>query len=1272
MDVSENVAEKSETLASLNDLAKRKIIILDGAMGTMIQRYKLEEDDYRGKQYADHQKDLKGNNDLLSLTRPDVIEAIHLEYLQSGSDIISTNTFNANQAVQDDYELKGQIAAINHAAVKVARNAIAKYQKTNPRPVFVSGALGPTGKTLSISPDVNDPGARAIDFDRLVAIYYEQAAALVDAGVDLLLAETIFDTLNAKACIFAIRKLLDERGLEIPLMVSVTIADLSGRTLSGQTIEAFWYSIAHGNPFSVGINCALGAPDMRPYIKELSNLANCFVSCYPNAGLPNPLSETGYDEKPEDTAGHLQSFAADGLLNLVGGCCGTTPGHIAAIAKAVEAYAPRVVPQAIPGMRLSGLEPLVIEGQDAPFMMVGERTNVTGSPKFRKLIKEGDFDGGLQVARQQVASGANIIDINFDDGMLDGPAAMVKFLNLVASEPEICRVPIMIDSSKWEVLEAGLKCIQGKGIVNSISLKEGEEVFLRQAKLIKDYGAAVIVMAFDEQGQAASKSEKVRICQRAYELLVNKLGFNPADIIFDPNVLTVATGMSEHDDYALAFIEACREIKAKCPEARISGGISNISFSFRGNNIVREAMHSAFLYHATRAGLDMGIVNAGMLEVYEEIQPDLLQKVEDVLLNRNPDATEALIEFAEQFKGQDKARTVESQAWREEDYGERIKYALVKGITDYIDADTEEARAALGRPLDVIEGPLMSGMKVVGELFGAGKMFLPQVVKSARVMKKAVAYLEPYMEEEKRAAEKANKAVVSSKPVFVIATVKGDVHDIGKNIVAVVLACNNYEVIDLGVMVRLETILAKAKEVNADIIGFSGLITPSLDEMIHNVKEMERLGITLPVLIGGATTSKAHTAIKIAPHYQGPVLHVSDASLVVGVCSQVMGRRSAEFLQEVRENQEVLRQRHEAAHSAADYVPLAEARAKGHPYDTTAERHKPKRLGIKSLKFSLSDIEPYIDWSPFFWSWEVKGVYPGVLESKKYGAQARELFADAQKLIREIKTGKYFEPKAVIGLFAANRDGDDVKVFATPERSQTLQVFHFLRQQKGKSNQDPYLCVADFVATEDQGADYMGAFAVTMGPGVESWAKHYEDKGDDYSAIMIKALGDRFAEALAELLHKQVRDLWGFGHGETLSIDDLIKEKYQGIRPAPGYPATPDHTEKQLLWELLDVESQIGVSLTENFAMTPASSVSGFYFSHPESKYFRVGKIGEDQVTDYAKRKNMSKEEVERWLAPNLGYEPKSPSRPNGAVHNEPPRNQSLGQSKSVAAEITS
>ncbi len=1215
-------------------------------MGTMIQRYKLEEADFRGNLFKAHPKDLKGNNDLLSLTRPDVIKEIHRQYLEAGADIIETNTFSGTQIGQSDYGLESIVFELNRRSAEIAKETCLAVMSEQPgRVCFVAGAIGPTNRTCSLSPNVNDPGYRAVTFDQLVANYYEQIKGLVAGGVDILLAETTFDTLNLKAAIFAIEKFHDEHPVRLPVMLSVTITDASGRTLSGQTVEAFWNSVRHARPISVGINCALGAKEMRPYIAELSRIADCYISCYPNAGLPNPLSDTGYDETPADTSSLLVEFAQAGFINLVGGCCGTTPPHIAAIAKKLSAVPQRKIPTLVPAMHLSGLEPLTIksEGQ-RPFLMVGERTNVTGSPAFKKMIVEGNFEQGLVVARQQVENGANIIDINFDEGLLDSEACMTRFMNLVAAEPDICRVPIMIDSSKWSVIEAGLKCSQGKCIVNSISLKEGEEAFLAKAELVKRYGAAVVVMAFDEQGQAATQSEKVRICKRAYELLVNKADFDPQDIIFDPNILTVATGMDEHNNYAVDFIEAVREIKAACPGALTSGGVSNVSFSFRGNNPVREAIHSAFLYHAIRAGLDMGIVNAGMLAVYEDVEKELLERVEDVLLNRRPDATERMIEHAEAIKGKGEKKVDKvDDAWRSEPLEARLTHALVKGIITHIDEDTEEARLKYGAPLDIIEGPLMDGMKVVGELFGAGKMFLPQVVKSARVMKKAVAYLNPFMEEEKAKNKNARR-----HGVFVIATVKGDVHDIGKNIVGVVLACNGYEVIDLGVMVSCEKILETAKEKNADIIGMSGLITPSLDEMIHNAKEMKRLGVTVPLLIGGATTSRIHSAVKIAPHYDHPVVRVGDASLVVGVCNRLLNPNTREaYAQEIKVENDNSRKRYlESLSNRAKLVSIAEARAKGFKTDwQTIEIAKPEKLGLQVFEdISLAEIATYIDWSPFFWTWELKGIYPKILTSEKWGAQATILFNEAQNMLADIIANKRFRARAVVGMWPANSRGDDVELYTDPARSDVLETIHFLRQQKEKIKDDfNYYCLSDYVAPRSsERLDYMGGFVVTTGYEVEEYSKTFVGKNDDYSAIMVKAIGDRLAEACAELVHKKMREQWGFGRGEKLSNQDLIAEKYRGVRPAPGYPACPDHTEKALLWKLLDAEAKTGVSLTENFAMNPPSSVSGFYLGHPEAKYFQVGNIGKDQVEDYARRKDMPLRVAEKWLTPCLDYEPES------------------------------
>lgn len=1231
---------KSKSYEILEDLLKDRILFLDGAMGTMIQRYKLEEEDFRGEIFKDHNIDLKGNNDLLCMTRPEVITEIHKNYLEAGADIIETNTFNANRLSQSDYELAHIIPELNKAAASVARDAADSFMSEHPdKKCFVAGALGPANKTASISPDVNDPAFRGVTFDELVETYYEQVKALVEGGIDIILAETTFDTLNLKAAIYGIKNLLDEYEVQIPLMLSVTITDASGRTLSGQTIEAFWNSVRHAEPVSVGINCALGAQEMRPYIEELSKLADCYISCYPNAGLPNPLSETGYDETPDDTSGFLEEFAESGFINIVGGCCGTTPDHIAALVKKAEHVSSRQIPHIDKATRLSGLEALNI-GEESPFIMVGERTNVTGSPKFARLIKEDDFDSALSVAKQQVENGANIIDINFDEALLDGEACMRRFLNLVGSEPDISKVPIMIDSSKFSVIQEGLKCIQGKGIVNSISLKEGEEKFLEQAEKVVRYGASAVVMAFDEEGQAATKDDKIRICKRAYTILTEKVGMDPNDIIFDPNVLTVATGIEEHNNYAVDFIEAVREIKEQCPGAKTSGGISNISFSFRGNNVVREAMHSAFLYHAIKAGLDMAIVNAGMLEVYENIDKELLIKVEDVLLNRNPEATETLIEYAEQVKGTGKTKEKDTQKWREGTVEERLSHALVKGIVDFIDEDTEEANQKYDKPLEVIEGPLMSGMQVVGKLFGEGKMFLPQVVKSARVMKKAVAILEPYME-----AEKARSGVGQVKGKFVIATVKGDVHDIGKNIVGVVLGCNGYEVIDLGVMVACDNILKTAQDLNANIIGLSGLITPSLDEMIYNASEMERQGFNTPLLIGGATTSKAHTAIKIAPAYSGVVSHVKDASLVVNVCNDLLNPDKYEKIaSDLQDKHQELRDRHSSNQKKMNYFSIEKARSKGFKTDWEKIRiDVPDDLSTKVAEVPVEEIIPYIDWSPLFWVWELKGSYPKILDHKKWGEQAKTILEDAQKLLEQIVKEKRFRPRAVISFWPANSVGDDIEIYSDNSRSEVISKFHTLRQQKDIGDSETYIALSDFVAPQESGReDYIGGFVVTAGEEVEAFSDKFKENNDDYSAIMVQALGDRVAEALAEMMHKKIRDKWGYGVEENLSPEDLIKEKYRGIRPAPGYPASPDHTEKGTLWKLLDVEKNIGVELTENYAIYPASSVAGLYFGHPESKYFHLGQIDKDQVQDFAKRKGISVEEAERWLRPNLGYDSSS------------------------------
>ena len=1232
--------KKHPTLIELESTLKEKILFLDGAMGTMIQTYKLQEEDFRKGFFENHHKDLKGNNDLLVFTRPEIIKEIHTQYLEAGADIIETNTFSGTRLAQKDYDLESIVYDLNVTAAKIARSACDDFMKKNPgRQCYVAGALGPTNRTASLSPDVNNPAFRAVTFDELVENYYQQTKALIAGGADILLPETVFDTLNLKACIFAIEKFQDEMGIKYPLMLSVTITDASGRTLSGQTVEAFWNSVRHAKPLSVGINCALGAKEMRPYIEELSKIADCFISCYPNAGLPNPLSPTGYDETPLKTAQFVGEFAESGFINILGGCCGTTPPHIAAIVKKVQLKPAHKIPVISKATRLSGLEAFTIQNSESnPFYMVGERTNVTGSPLFAKLIKAGNFDEALSVARQQVENGANIIDINFDEGLLDSKACMIHFLNLVASEPDISRVPIMIDSSKWEVLEAGLKCVQGKCIVNSISLKEGEEPFLKQARLLQQYGAAVVIMAFDENGQAASKDEKVRICKRAYDLLLSKLNFDPNDIIFDANILTVATGIEEHDAYGVNFIEAVREIKKVCPGALTSGGVSNLSFSFRGNNIVREAIHSVFLYHAIKAGLDMGIVNAGMLAVYDEIDPVLREKCEAVVLNKHSNATEELLELAESLKNQSgkKLDTSHLEEWRNFTLEERISHSMVKGLDSFIELDAEEARLKYGRPLDVIEGPLMEGMKIVGDLFGQGKMFLPQVVKSARVMKKAVAYLEPFMEEEKR----LNAATARQQGVFVIATVKGDVHDIGKNIVGVVLACNGYKVIDLGVMTSCQKILDAAIEHKADIVGLSGLITPSLDEMIHVAKEMERTGFKIPLLIGGATTSKAHTAIKIASHYHAPIAHVGDASLVIEVCSRLLNPNQREaFATELKDLYEKLRERHlNAKNNKSDLISYTEALA--HSFKTDWEQTeiaKPSRTGIFNLDISLEELVPYIDWSPFFWTWELKGTYPKILGNETYGTEAQKLFHDAKILLNDIVKNKRFKPISLVGIFPAHSSKDDVVINKNGE----AKTLHFLRQQKEKIGDDGvYYSLADFIAPSKDYHDHIGGFVVTTGHEVESWAKNFEEKNDDYSAIMVKALGDRLAEALAEFTHKKVREIFGFGLNENLSNEELIKEKYRGVRPAPGYPACPDHTEKKILWELLEAQERTGVTLTENFAMNPASSVSGFFFNHPEARYFNVGSLGVDQIESYAKRKGMKKAEIEKWLAPNLDYEP--------------------------------
>jgi 5-methyltetrahydrofolate--homocysteine methyltransferase len=1235
-----------DRIEHLQRLLRERIVIIDGAMGTMIQQHKLDEAAFRGARFANWRgKDLKGLNDLLNVTQPHIIEGIHRQYLEAGADIIETNTFNAQSISLADYGMESLAYELSKAGAECARRAADAVEKSQPsRICFVAGAIGPTTKTSSISTDVNNPGARGTDYDELVTAYSEQINGLLDGGADVLLVETIFDTLNARAAFFAIQNVFDQRGISplpygakveagkkvVPILASVTFIQAgSNRGVTGQTVEAFWNSVANVPLLSVGMNCALGPKELRPLIEELSGIAPVYVSAYPNAGLPNPLLPTGFPETPESLAPQLREWAQNGWLNIVGGCCGTTPPHIKAIAEAVKGLPPRKVPTVEPYLRLSGLDALTVRPQ-TNFLNIGERTNVAGSPKFAQLIKAGDYEAALAIARQQVENGAQVIDVCMDEGMIDGVAAMHRFLNLIASEPDICKVPVMVDSSKWEVIETGLKCLQGKGIVNSISLKEGEEKFLHHAKLVHRYGAAVVVMAFDELGQADSFERKISVCKRAYDLLVEKVGFPPQDIIFDPNVLTVGTGLEEHANYAVDFIRATQWIKENLPHAKVSGGISNISFSFRGNNAVREAMHSAFLYHAIRAGLDMGIVNAGMLEVYEEVPKELLGLVEDVLLNRRDDATERLIKFAESVKQRGKVAVVED-AWRSGTVEERLSHALVKGIVDFIDADTEEARQKYVKPLLVIEGPLMSGMNVVGDLFGSGKMFLPQVVKSARVMKKAVAYLQPYLEAEKSAG------TAKTQGKILLATVKGDVHDIGKNIVGVVLRCNNYEIIDLGVMVPCEKILQTAIDEKVDIIGLSGLITPSLDEMVHVAREMERKGLTLPLLIGGATTSKAHTAVKIAPNFNQPVVHVLDASRAVPVASSLIStEQKPKFAAQIREEYDRVR----ATHSSQTAKLLSlEAARKNAPKLKFDDLAKPEFTGTKTIEPALEELVPFIDWSPFFHTWELRGVYPKILQHEKHGEEARKLFADAQKLLDEIVSKKLIQPKAVYGFFPANRVGDDVELYTDKSRSKVLTTFHFLRQQIEKGDGTPNWCLADFIAPKGS-PDFIGGFAVTSGHNLKELVEKFKADHDDYNAIMAEALADRLAEAFAEYLHKRVREEWGFGKVENLKPEDLIEEKYRGIRPAAGYPACPDHTEKGILWKLLDVEKNAGIKLTESFAMWPGSSVSGLYFAHPDSKYFAVGKLGKDQVEDLAKRKGKSVSEMERWLGPWLNYNP--------------------------------
>ncbi|MBX3167825.1 MAG: methionine synthase [Candidatus Eremiobacteraeota bacterium] len=1215
----------------IEDLVKQRILILDGGMGTMLQRREITEEQYRGQRFANHPGSLKGNCDLLNLTRPEVVEAIHLEYFRAGADMVETNTFSSNAISQADYEMQSLVSELNLAGARVARRAADLAEKEDGRKRFVAGSIGPTTKTCSLAVDPNDPGFRASNFEEMADAYYEQMVALLQGGVDVLLYETITDTLNLKAGLFRLEDAFEKAGRRVPLMISVTIIDKSGRTLSGQTVEAFWASVRHARPFSVGLNCALGADELRPFLEELHNLADCYISCYPNAGLPNAMG--GFDETPEHFSEVLCEYARQGWLNIAGGCCGTGPENIERLARDIASLEPRRRPERNCHLSVAGLEAYTLKPTTG-FSMIGERTNITGSPKFAELIRQGDLEKALAVARQQVENGANLLDINMDEGMIDSQATMVRFLNLIGSEPDISKVPLMLDSSRWDVLEAGLRCVQGKCVVNSISLKDGESEFLRRARLLQRYGAAAVVMAFDENGQADTRERKLAVCQRAFNLLREKLDFAAEDIIFDPNVLTVATGMEEHDLYGLHFIEAVGDIKKACPGCLTVGGISNVSFSFRGNNPVREAMHAAFLYHAIKNGLDFGIVNAGMLSVYEEIPAELLAHVEDVLLFRRPDATERLVAFAEELKAKNAAAgggpvVKETAEWRNWPVAERLKHALVKGLVEHIDEDVEEARLALGRPLAVIEGPMMDGMNVVGDLFGAGKMFLPQVVKSARVMKKAVAYLEPFMEKERAGAS-------SSKGTVLLATVKGDVHDIGKNIVSVVLRCNSYEVIDLGVMVPCEKILATAKEQKVQAIGLSGLITPSLDEMVHVAKEMERLQVGLPLLIGGATTSRAHTAVKIAPRYGKPTIHVKDASRVVQVMQNLTDPAALPgYLAEQEQDYQELRRRHGEGQAKERFLSLEQARANGLRLDwSEAKLARPEFYGVRSWEPELSEIVPYIDWTPFFTTWELRGAYPRIFQDAQVGAEAKKLFDDAQALLQRIIDEKILKPRAVYGFFEAQAEGDDILIEGGRWRLPTL------RQQMVRAEGLPNLALSDFIAQDRP--DSIGAFALTSGHGLDEFVARLNAEHDDYNSIMAKALADRLAEGLAELLHLKVRCEWGYGKDEKLEIRDLIKERYRGIRPAPGYPACPDHQGKKILWSMLDAGTATGITLTESLAMWPASSVSGFYFASPEARYFAVGKVGKDQIEDYARRTGWELAEVERWLSPNLNYEPDS------------------------------
>ncbi|MEZ8734253.1 methionine synthase [Vibrio sp. 10N.261.52.C11] len=1222
----------SNVRQKIDALLKQRILLIDGGMGTMIQDYKLEEQDYRGERFADWHSDLKGNNDLLVLTQPKLIKDIHSEYLEAGADILETNTFNATTIAMADYDMESLSEEINFAAAKLAREAADEWTaKTPDKPRFVAGVLGPTNRTCSISPDVNDPGYRNVSFDELVEAYSESTRALIKGGSDLILIETIFDTLNAKACAFAVESVFEEVGISLPVMISGTITDASGRTLSGQTTEAFYNALRHVKPISFGLNCALGPDELREYVGEMSRISECNVSAHPNAGLPNAFGE--YDLSPEDMAEHVKEWAESGFLNLIGGCCGTTPEHIREMAEAVEGVTPRQLPDLPVSCRLSGLEPLTI-AKESLFVNVGERTNVTGSARFKRLIKEELYDEALSVAREQVENGAQIIDINMDEGMLDAEACMVKFLNLCASEPEISKVPVMVDSSKWEVIEAGLKCIQGKGIVNSISLKEGKEKFVEQAKLVRRYGAAVIVMAFDEVGQADTRERKVEICTNAYNILVDEVGFPPEDIIFDPNIFAVATGIDEHNNYAVDFIEAVGDIKRDLPHAMISGGVSNVSFSFRGNNYVREAIHAVFLYHCFKNGMDMGIVNAGQLEIYDNVPEDLRDAVEDVVLNRRDDSTERLLDMATEYLERAVGKVEDKSAleWRTWPVEKRLEHSLVKGITDFIVEDTEEARVNASRPIEVIEGPLMDGMNVVGDLFGEGKMFLPQVVKSARVMKQAVAHLEPFIN--------ASKEVGATNGKILLATVKGDVHDIGKNIVGVVLQCNNYEIIDLGVMVSCEKILKVAKEENVDIIGLSGLITPSLDEMVHVAKEMERQGFKLPLLIGGATTSKAHTAVKIEQNYSEPVVYVNNASRAVGVCTSLLSDElKPAFVEKLDIDYDRVRDQHNRKKPRTKPVTLERARANKVAIDWDAYTPPaPAKPGVHIFNdFDVATLRQYIDWTPFFMTWSLVGKYPAILDHEEVGEEAKRLFKDANDLLDRVEKEKLLEARGMCAMFPANSVGDDIEVYTDESRTEVLKVLHNLRQQTEKPKGFNY-CLSDYIAPKESGkADWIGGFAVTGGIGERELADEYKAKGDDYNAIMIQAVADRLAEAFAEYLHKEVRkDIWGYSPDENLSNDDLIREKYQGIRPAPGYPACPEHTEKGTLWELMDVEKAIDMSLTTSYAMWPGASVSGMYFSHPDARYFAIAQIQQDQVDSYADRKGWDMLEAEKWLGPNI------------------------------------